>query len=222
MADNVNQRVIAEMPGSGFFLKDTLRIESFNDPKVDGVQLYISDFQKPMTEKIAKGDVFQDPTLAGLTCSNRARVVVHPDAMLSTEGEEVFSEARSLLFKSLKVRRIVDKQGQTVVYVLYSQKLDKYARSCTPTHNALRCKPGSPLTNSLSPPPALHLPHTNLALQVRIAGTAHPRPHPLTSAPILTPHASTRLTSLAFDSFPQKRRPVRIQIQVVAVRCPRR
>jgi len=124
-ADNVNQRVIAEMSGSGFFLKDTLRIESFNDPKVDGVQLYISDFQKPLTEKIAKGDVFQDPTLAGLTCSRRERVVVQPDATLSKEGEEVFSEARSLLFKSLKVRRIIDTQGQTVVYVLYSQKLDK-------------------------------------------------------------------------------------------------
>jgi catabolite regulation protein CreA len=124
-ADNVNQRVVAEMSGSGFFLKDTLRIESFNDPKVDGVQLYISDFQKPMTEKIAKGDVFQDPTLAGLACSSRARVVVQPDATRSMEGEEIFSEARSLLFKSLKVRRIIDLPGQTVVYVLYSQKLNK-------------------------------------------------------------------------------------------------
>eukprot|EP00967_Tisochrysis_lutea_P008300 scaffold9940_cov39-Tisochrysis_lutea.AAC.1 len=113
------------MSGSGFFLKDTLRIEAFNDPKVDGVQLYLSDFQKPLTEKIAKGDVFQDPTLAGLTCSNRGRVIVSSDALLSNEGEEVFSEARSLLFKSLKVRRVIDKQGQSVVYVLYSQKLDK-------------------------------------------------------------------------------------------------
>ncbi len=120
-----NQRVVAEMSGSGFFLKDTLRIEAFNDPHVAGVQLYISDFKKPLTEKMVSGNVFADPTLAGLTCSSRARVVVQPEASVSSEGEEVFSEARSLLFKSLKVRRVLDKEGQSVVYVLYSQKLDK-------------------------------------------------------------------------------------------------
>ena len=122
---NDGQRIVGEMSGSGFFLKDTLRIESFNDPKVDGVQLYLSDFQKPLTEKIVAGDVFTDPTLAGLTCSARGRVVVGPEAVTTVEGEEVFSEARSLLFKSLKVRRIIDREGKSVVYVLYSQKLDK-------------------------------------------------------------------------------------------------
>ena len=122
---NDGQRIVGEMSGSGFFLKDTLRTESFNDPKVDGVQLYLSDFQKPLTEKIVAGDVFTDPTLAGLTCSARGRVVVGPEAVTTVEGEEVFSEARSLLFKSLKVRRIIDREGKSVVYVLYSQKLDK-------------------------------------------------------------------------------------------------
>lgn len=38
---------------------------------------------------------------------------------------QVISESRSLVFKSLKVRRLVDREGQSVVYAVYSQRLDK-------------------------------------------------------------------------------------------------
>ena len=43
----------------------------------------------------------------------------------SKKGEEVFSEARSLLFKTLKVRRVYDEESNTIVYVSYSDKLLK-------------------------------------------------------------------------------------------------
>jgi len=118
-------RLVGEVAGSGFVFKDTLKIEEFDDPKVAGVQLYLSNFQRPLTEKLSKGDLFSDPGQGGLTCSHAGRVVVSPSASTDAGGEEVFSEARSLLFKSLKVRRIVDKEGQSVVYAVYSQRLDK-------------------------------------------------------------------------------------------------
>ena len=120
-----NKRVIGEVQTSGLVFKDTLRVEAFNDPKVQGVQLYLSDFQRPVTEKLAKGDVFSDPSQGGLTCSRAGKVVVTSAASRSLDGEEVFSESRSLVFKSLKVRRLVDKEGQNVVYAVYSQRLDK-------------------------------------------------------------------------------------------------
>ena len=37
----------------------------------------------------------------------------------------MFSEARSLIFKALNVRRFVDREGESVVYAVYSQRLDK-------------------------------------------------------------------------------------------------
>ena len=119
------RRVVGEIQTSGLVFKDTLRVESFYDPKVAGVQLYLSDFQLPVTEKLSKGDIFSDPTSGGLTCSHKGRVVVSADASTKPEGEEVFSEARSLLFKSLKVRRLVDREGEAVVYAVYSQRVDK-------------------------------------------------------------------------------------------------
>lgn len=98
---------------------------AFEDPKVAGVQLYLSDFQRPVTEKLAKGDIFSDPSQGGLTCSHRGQVRVLPSASRDKTGEEVFSESRSLIFKSLKVRRLVDQEGGSVVYAVYSQRLDK-------------------------------------------------------------------------------------------------
>ena len=69
-------------------------MEAFPDPKVSGVQLYLSDFSRPVTEKLSKGDIFSDPSQGGLSCSHNGRVVVSSEASLSKEGEEVFSEAR--------------------------------------------------------------------------------------------------------------------------------
>lgn len=125
MAFAESKRTVGEVTTSGLVFKDTLKIEAFDDPKVDGVQLYLSDFSRPVTEKLAKGDVFSDPSQGGLTCSHKGKVIVSAAASTKLDGEEVFSEARSLLFKSLKVRRIVDREGETVIYAVYSQRLDK-------------------------------------------------------------------------------------------------
>ena len=119
-----DSRTIGEIAGSGLVFKDTLKIEAFDDPKVAGVQLYLSDFQRPVVEKLAKGDLFSDPSQGGLACGRSGKVVVSAAAARDTGGEEVFSEARSLLFKSLKVRRVVDRPGQTIIYAVYSQRLD--------------------------------------------------------------------------------------------------
>ena len=63
-----DKRIVGEVQGSGLVFKDTLKIEAFDDPKVSGVQLYLSDFERPVTEKLAKGDIFSDPSQGGLTC----------------------------------------------------------------------------------------------------------------------------------------------------------
>ena len=35
---------------------------------------------------------------------------------MSKAGEEVFSEARSLLFKTIRVRRVYDKEANAIIY----------------------------------------------------------------------------------------------------------
>jgi hypothetical protein len=58
-----DKRTVGEIQGSGLVFKDTLKVEAFSDPKVSGVQLYLSDFQRPATEKFAKGDLVRSKLL---------------------------------------------------------------------------------------------------------------------------------------------------------------
>ncbi|EOD32501.1 hypothetical protein EMIHUDRAFT_456079 [Emiliania huxleyi CCMP1516] len=115
---------VADIPASGLVFKDTIKIEGFTDPKVSGVKLYVADFQRPITEKLQK-DFFNDPTQASVTCARTGPVKLLEAVEPNGEGEEVFSQSRSLFFKSVKVRRVYDKEANTIVYVSYSVRLSK-------------------------------------------------------------------------------------------------
>jgi len=114
-------RLIGEIQGSGLIFKDTLSVESFDDPKVKGVTLYISNFQRPLNERLQK-DFFSDPSYASVSCAKTGPVSVADNIKMN---EEVFEEAKSLLFKTLRVQRIYDQEKNTVVYVSFNTRLDK-------------------------------------------------------------------------------------------------
>jgi catabolite regulation protein CreA len=117
-------RIVGQLSGSGLVFKDTLQIESFDDPKVRGVTLYISTFQKPITERMT--NFFSDPSYASVGCAKTSSTVSIADNInTSLGGEEVFEESRSLLFKTLRVQRIYDVEKKTVVYVSYNTRFDK-------------------------------------------------------------------------------------------------
>ena len=49
-----NADLIAEFPTSGFIFKDTVKIVQLEDPQVDGVVIYLTDYQRSLTERLAK------------------------------------------------------------------------------------------------------------------------------------------------------------------------
>eukprot|EP00638_Chattonella_subsalsa_P008727 CAMPEP_0117757922 /NCGR_PEP_ID=MMETSP0947-20121206/15052_1 /TAXON_ID=44440 /ORGANISM="Chattonella subsalsa, Strain CCMP2191" /LENGTH=150 /DNA_ID=CAMNT_0005577973 /DNA_START=221 /DNA_END=673 /DNA_ORIENTATION=+ len=117
-------RLVGEIPASGLIFKDTLNVEAFQDPKVEGVTLYLSDFSRPITERLQK-DFFSDPSSASVTCVKTGPMKLADNIDKSKQGEDVFTEAKSLLFKSIKVKRVYDADTNTVIYVSYSDKLLK-------------------------------------------------------------------------------------------------
>lgn len=103
IASGGGSRLIGEIAGSGIVFKDTLNVESFDDPKVQGVTLYISNFQRPLNERLAK-DFFNDPSFASVGCAKTGPVSVADNIVVGKQGEEVFEENKSLLFKQLRVQ----------------------------------------------------------------------------------------------------------------------
>jgi catabolite regulation protein CreA len=118
-------RTIGQISGSGLVFKDTLVVEAFDDPKVRGVTLYISNFERPLNERLQK-DFFNEPSYASVTCVKTGKQIEIADNIdKSKAGEPVFEEKRSLLFKELRVQRIYDEEKQTIVYVSFNTRLDK-------------------------------------------------------------------------------------------------
>ena len=61
-----DSRRIAKIAGSGLVFKDSLVVDRFDDPKVKGVTLYVSNFERPLTERVSK-DFFTEPSYASVT-----------------------------------------------------------------------------------------------------------------------------------------------------------
>lgn len=97
---------------------DSVRIEVFKDSKIDGVVCYLSRAQKG-GYKGAVG-IAEDTSDASLDCRQ-----VGPIKILDTlkKGEPIFKERRSLIFKKLKVVRFCDSDNNTIVYLVYSERV---------------------------------------------------------------------------------------------------
>jgi CreA protein len=93
-------------------------VEAFDDPKIAGVTCYVSRSQ---TGGIKGGlGLAEDTSDAAIACRQVGPINVKEKFK---EGEEVFTERRSLLFKKMRVVRFLDPPRNTLVYLVYSDKL---------------------------------------------------------------------------------------------------
>ena len=97
-------------------------VEAIEDPEVQGVTCHISHFERGMIDRLRKGDWFEDPSNASIACQQTGPMVIG-DIERDEEGEEVFNERKSLVFKKLAVRRIYDAAHHALVYVIYSREV---------------------------------------------------------------------------------------------------
>ena len=81
-------------------------VEAIEDPEVQGVTCHISHFERGMIDRLRKGNWFEDPPTS-IACLQAGPMVIG-DIERDEEGEEVFNERKSLVFKKLAVRRIYD------------------------------------------------------------------------------------------------------------------
>lgn len=93
-------------------------IEAFDDPKVDGVTCYVS---RAKTGGIKGGlGLAEDTSDASIACRQVGPITIKEKMK---DGESVFTERRSLLFKKLQVVRFLDKTRNTLVYLVYSDRV---------------------------------------------------------------------------------------------------
>jgi len=101
---------------------DKVVIEAFDDPAVPGVTCYLSR-AKTGGMSGAVG-LAEDTSDASIACRQTGRVDLSPDILdKSRDGEEVFKQRTSILFKTLQVVRFYDARRNALIYLTYSDKL---------------------------------------------------------------------------------------------------
>ena len=95
-----------------------VEIDAFDDEEVEGVSCHVS---RAVTGGVSGAvGLAEDTSDASIACRQVGpiRIVGELD-----KGENVFSERRSVLFKKLRVARFCDEKRNTLVYLIYSEKL---------------------------------------------------------------------------------------------------
>jgi CreA protein len=97
---------------------DRIVVEAFDDPKVPGVTCYLS---RAKTGGVKGGlGLAEDRAEASIACRQVGPIQLPGNLK---EGEEVFKERTSLVFKTMQVVRFHDKKRNALVYLVYSDRM---------------------------------------------------------------------------------------------------
>jgi CreA protein len=112
--------------GVGEFSNDLtgneIMIEAVRDPKLPGVVCHVAYFDRSFLDRIRQGNWFENPSNSSVSCQRTGTIDLN-GVPLTRSGEEIFSQRLSPFFKNTAVRRIVDLDNSTILYVSHSREL---------------------------------------------------------------------------------------------------
>lgn len=100
----------------GVFTTKDIKLNMMVDPIVSGVTCHVASIEADLS--------FSDPSDSAISCRQTGEITPEMIAQIdmSASGEIVFKKSKSIFFKTMKIRRIFDKENQTLMYVSYSTK----------------------------------------------------------------------------------------------------
>ena len=115
-----NDRDVGEF--SNDLLGNEIMVEALADPEIPGVVCHLAYFDRSFLDRMRQGNWFENPSNSAVSCQ-RIGPIDLTNADLDRSGEEIFSQRQSLFFKRVAVRRIVDLQNRSIVYVSHSREI---------------------------------------------------------------------------------------------------
>ncbi|MNN16567.1 hypothetical protein D3C81_1297110 [compost metagenome] len=97
---------------------DKIVVEAFDDPKVEGVTCYLS---RARTGGVKGGlGLAEDRAEASIACRQVGAIRFREELK---DGEEVFKQRTSLVFKTMQVVRFFDEKRNSLIYLVYSDRV---------------------------------------------------------------------------------------------------
>lgn len=107
---------------SNDLLGNEIKIEAVADPDIPGVVCHLAYFERGVLDRMRQGNWFEDPSNSSVSCQ-RVGPIDLSGVSLDRSGEEIFNQRISLFFKKNAVRRVVDLQNRSILYVSYSREV---------------------------------------------------------------------------------------------------
>lgn len=107
---------------SNDFLGNEIMVEAFTDPEIPGVVCHVSYFDRSALDRLRQGNWFENPSNSAVACQR-----IGPISLAGVDegrsGDEIFNQRQSLFFKNVAVRRIIDLEHSSIVYVSHSREV---------------------------------------------------------------------------------------------------
>ena len=107
---------------SNDLLGNEIMVEALPDPGIPGVVCHVAYFDRSMLDRIRQGNWFENPSNSAVSCQ-RIGTINLAGIDTSRSGEEIFNQRTSLFFKNTAIRRILDLQNHSILYVSHSREL---------------------------------------------------------------------------------------------------
>lgn len=107
---------------SNDFLGNEIMVEALHDPELPNVVCHMTYFDRSALDRLRQGNWFENPSNSAVSCQ-RIGPINLAGLDMDRSGEEIFSQRQSLLFKNVAIRRIVDLENLSIVYVSHSREI---------------------------------------------------------------------------------------------------
>jgi len=113
--NSLSKNEVGDVSLGMFTLKD-IKLNTLVDPLVPGVTCHVASIEANLS--------LSDPSDSSISCRQTGEITLAMIANIdkSKSGEVVFKKSKSIFFKTMKIRRILDAQNQTLMYLSYSTK----------------------------------------------------------------------------------------------------
>lgn len=107
---------------SNDLLGNEIMVEALPDPALPNVVCHVAYFDRSMLDRLRQGNWFENPSNSAVSCQRTGPIDLS-NVELSRSGEEIFSQRQSLFFKNTAIRRIVDLENRSLLYVSHSREI---------------------------------------------------------------------------------------------------
>ena len=107
---------------SNDLLGNEIMVEALHDPEIPNVVCHMTYFDRSTLDRLRQGNWFENPSNSAVSCQ-RIGPITFDGVDMDRSGEEIFSQRQSLFFKNVALRRIVDVENQSILYVSHSREL---------------------------------------------------------------------------------------------------